>query len=210
MKDALGHGSNAHNRGIDALARPVPVHPNVLRVIQKNPWGASVKPQTGAIPRTGYMVSLPGRTYGTTSDALSGPRGGKIIHDLLPHEFGRAPERQYAPWKLGRRNREGPSRRIGESSEQSDCNQARARSQPDEHLGQRAQEADQYRRHGRLTWMCQHGMKRCPTMMRLSAWAMVIPRASVRLLMTAFRAVAAGRARARLRERTDRLRRDRN
>jgi len=50
MKDALGHGSNAHNRGIDALARPVPVHPNVLRVIQKNPWGASVKPQTGRDP----------------------------------------------------------------------------------------------------------------------------------------------------------------
>lgn len=81
MKDELGHGSNAHNTGIAKLSAPVQVHPNVLRVIQKNPWGASVKPQTGEVPRTGYMVSLPGRTYGTTSAELSGPKGTKIIND---------------------------------------------------------------------------------------------------------------------------------
>lgn len=81
MKDAKGHGSNAHNSGIAKLPGVLPVHPNVLRVIQKNPWGASVKPQTGVVPKTGYMVSLPGRTFSTTAAELSGPKGEKIIRD---------------------------------------------------------------------------------------------------------------------------------
>ena len=78
-KDALGHGSNAHDSGIAKLGTPVTIHPNVLRVIQKNPWGASVKPQTGEVPRTGYMVSIPGRTYSTTASELAGPKGPEII-----------------------------------------------------------------------------------------------------------------------------------
>ena len=86
-KDAGGHGSNprggpAHSAGVNKIGQPVSVHPNVLRVIQKNPWGASVKPQTGQVPKTGLMVSIPHRTYSTTATELSGPKGQQIIQDF--------------------------------------------------------------------------------------------------------------------------------
>jgi hypothetical protein len=86
MKDALGHGSETrggtHASKVDQIGRPVQVHPNVLRVIQKNPWGASVKPQTGVVPKTGTMVSVQGRTFSTTAAELAGPRGQQIIRDF--------------------------------------------------------------------------------------------------------------------------------
>lgn len=80
MKDAKGHGSDAHGSGIaKAVPNRLRVHPNTLRVIQKNPWGASVKPQTGVVPTKGYMVSLAGRTAFPTAIDLAGPRGSQII-----------------------------------------------------------------------------------------------------------------------------------
>jgi hypothetical protein len=83
MKDALGHGSEGrglHAGGVNKIGN-LAVHPNALRTIQKNPWGASVKPQTGVSPTTGYMVSVPGRTQSPTSAALAGPQGAGIIRD---------------------------------------------------------------------------------------------------------------------------------
>lgn len=83
MKDALGHGSNSrgsHSSGVDRIGN-LSIHPNVLRTIQKNPWGASVKPQTGKSPTTGYMVSLPGRTQSPTASALSSTQGEGIIRN---------------------------------------------------------------------------------------------------------------------------------
>lgn len=85
MKDAKGHGSDprgSHSGGINKLPGVLPVHPNTLRVIQKNPWGASVKPQTGEQPTTGYMVSLPNRTRFADPSELSGPRGPQVISNF--------------------------------------------------------------------------------------------------------------------------------
>jgi len=83
MKDALGHGSEGrglHTAGVNKLGN-IQVHPNALRTITKNPMGASVKPQTGKSPTTGYMVSLQGRTQSPTAAALSGPQGTGILRD---------------------------------------------------------------------------------------------------------------------------------
>lgn len=83
MKDALGHGSNprgAHASKLEQIGN-LRLHPNVLRVIQKNPWGASVKPQTGKQPTSGFMVSVPGRTRYVEATELSGPKGEKIVRD---------------------------------------------------------------------------------------------------------------------------------
>ena len=81
MKDAKGHGSNAHNAGIASLPGVMQLHPNALRVITKNPWGASVKPQTGDVPTRGYMVSVPGRTKFVDAKELAGPQGSSILRD---------------------------------------------------------------------------------------------------------------------------------
>lgn len=81
MKDAKGHGSNAHMSGINAIG-VLPVHPNVARVIAKNPWGASVKPQTGKVPTSGYMVALPGRTQYVTTTELQGPGAGALLRQF--------------------------------------------------------------------------------------------------------------------------------
>jgi hypothetical protein len=62
MKDALGHGSNAHNAGIASLGKKLAVSSKVIKVVKKNPYGFSVKPQTGVQPKDGYMVSLPGHS----------------------------------------------------------------------------------------------------------------------------------------------------
>lgn len=61
MKDAKGHGSNAHNAGINTIGK-VLLHPNVINAVKKNPDGFSVKPSTGQMPKSGYMVSMPGHT----------------------------------------------------------------------------------------------------------------------------------------------------
>lgn len=63
MKDAKGHGSNAHNSGIDKLA--VKLHPQAVMTARNallHSGGFSVKPSTGASPKSGYMVSIPGHT----------------------------------------------------------------------------------------------------------------------------------------------------
>jgi hypothetical protein len=78
MKDALGHGSNAHGAGVANIGK-VALHPNVLRTITKNPGGFSVKPKNGKMPSNGYMVSIPGHTQIVSEAALKGPQGGDII-----------------------------------------------------------------------------------------------------------------------------------
>lgn len=65
MKDALGHGSNAHGAGIANLQNAqlgLKLHPNVFNTVKANPSGFSVKPTTGEMPTKGYMVSIPGHT----------------------------------------------------------------------------------------------------------------------------------------------------
>lgn len=65
MKDARGHGSNAkgvHNTGINNIGN-VSLHPNVFTAVKQNPNGFSVKPRTGQMPTSGYMVSIPGHTH---------------------------------------------------------------------------------------------------------------------------------------------------
>jgi hypothetical protein len=80
MKDALGHGSNArgtHAQGIEKLG--VRLHPNVLTTVNKNPGGFSVKPKTGKMPTSGYMVSIPGHTKIVSEADLKGPRGAALL-----------------------------------------------------------------------------------------------------------------------------------
>jgi hypothetical protein len=78
MKDAKGHGSNAHNSGIDAATKPVALHPSVLAHIQQNPGGFSVRPN-GSTPSTGYMVSVPGRGRVLSESDLKGPSGRALL-----------------------------------------------------------------------------------------------------------------------------------
>jgi hypothetical protein len=75
MKDALGHGSNAHNSGIDRLK--VNVHPAVIAKLAMA--DGSVKPTTGTSPTSGYMVSIPGHTQIVDASALRGPQANEII-----------------------------------------------------------------------------------------------------------------------------------
>lgn len=101
MKDAKGHGSNAHGSGIaKAVPAVLRVHPNTLRVIQKNPWGASVKPQTGTVPTSGYMVSLAGRTAFPAATDLAGPRGPQIISNYARTNSDKltAPDMHIGSW----------------------------------------------------------------------------------------------------------------
>jgi len=61
MKDAKGHGSDAHGAGVAQVGQPIPVAAKVAGVIQRNPNGFSVTP-SGQVPTNGFMVSVPGRT----------------------------------------------------------------------------------------------------------------------------------------------------
>lgn len=81
MKDAKGHGSNkrgTHAAGTDRVGN-IALHPRVLGTITKNPNGFSVKPSSGAQPRTGFMVSLPGRTQIVSAADLRGARGKALL-----------------------------------------------------------------------------------------------------------------------------------
>src|SRR5258706_380302 len=63
MKDALGHGSNAHNSGIAKLN--IKLHPQAAMTARQalsHSGGFSVRPGTGASPKSGFMVSIPGHT----------------------------------------------------------------------------------------------------------------------------------------------------
>jgi len=80
MKDALGHGSNAHGAGIASIGN-IKLHPKVIKTITKNPGGFSVRPTNGAMPKSGYMVSIPGHTQIVNESALAGPGGEHVIQD---------------------------------------------------------------------------------------------------------------------------------
>jgi len=78
MKDALGHGSNAHNSGVAKIGK-LPLHPSVIKTVTGNPGGFSVRPTNGRMPSNGFMVSIPGHTQIVSEKALSGPQGHEII-----------------------------------------------------------------------------------------------------------------------------------
>lgn len=78
MKDALGHGSAAHGSGIAKVGN-LQLHPKVLKTITKNPGGFSVRPTNGTMPKSGYMVSIPGHTQIVSESDLSGPGGQQVI-----------------------------------------------------------------------------------------------------------------------------------
>lgn len=117
MKDAKGHGSNGgHSSGINKLPGVVAVHPNTLRVIQKNPGGASVKPQTGETPTTGYMVSLQGRTAFPSAADLAGAGGSKIISNFARTNADKlnAPDMHIGSWSDGNKVHLDVSQNIGD------------------------------------------------------------------------------------------------
>lgn len=76
MKDAKGHGSNAHNSGIAKIGK-IMLHPNAIKTVAQA--DGSVKPTTGTSPRSGYMVSIPGHTEVVDADALKGPQAADIV-----------------------------------------------------------------------------------------------------------------------------------
>jgi hypothetical protein len=76
MKDALGHGSNAHTSGIAKIGK-MALHPRAISLIAKA--DGSVKPTTGKSPASGYMVSIPGHTQIVDADALRGMHASAII-----------------------------------------------------------------------------------------------------------------------------------
>jgi hypothetical protein len=78
MKDAKGHGSNAHNRGIAKIGKMM-LHPNAIKAVAHS--DGSVKPTTGAVPRTGYMVAIPGHTQIVDAEALRSAHADAIIRD---------------------------------------------------------------------------------------------------------------------------------
>lgn len=85
MKDAKGHGSNkrgVHAGGIERIGKPLRLASNILTEIRANPGGFSLKPQDGAKPTGGYMVSLPGHTAIVRESDLSGPHAEKILAEF--------------------------------------------------------------------------------------------------------------------------------
>lgn len=86
MKDALGHGSNAHNAGIEKLN--IKLHGKVLKTISKNPNGFSVRPTNGKIPKSGFMVSIPGHSKILHASDLVGERGAQIVQQYARENAG--------------------------------------------------------------------------------------------------------------------------
>ena len=87
MKDALGHGSNAHNSGVASIGN-IKLHPKVLKTITKNPGGFSVRPTNGLMPKAGYMVSIPGHTQIVSEADLRGPNGARLISEYARQHAG--------------------------------------------------------------------------------------------------------------------------
>jgi len=77
MKDAKGHGSNAHNAGIAAIGK-IKLHPNVNKLAHVD---GSVKPTTGKSPKSGYMVSIPGHSMVVSAAAIKS--SGQRATDML-------------------------------------------------------------------------------------------------------------------------------
>lgn len=62
MKDAKGHGSDAHSAGVNKIGRIPPVSPKAIEIIKERAMtGFSVKPD-GTVPTKGFQVALQGRT----------------------------------------------------------------------------------------------------------------------------------------------------
>jgi hypothetical protein len=80
MKDAKGHGSDAHSSGVNKVGQPV--SQKVLDTIRSNPNGFSVT-LGGEQPKGGYMVSMPGHSMILDANELAGPNGAKIIQDYV-------------------------------------------------------------------------------------------------------------------------------
>jgi len=99
MKDAKGHGSNAHNSGIANIGK-LRLHPNVIKTVVRNPGGFSVKPVNGQQPESGYMVSIPGHTQIVSEAALRGPQGRDIISQYANEHAGvlRDPKAHIGGW----------------------------------------------------------------------------------------------------------------
>jgi hypothetical protein len=85
MKDAKGHGSDAHQAGVNQVGQAV--HPKVLDAIRSNPNGFSVTPQ-GETPKGGYMVAVPGRTQIVNAEDLAGPHGPHIVGSFVAQHAG--------------------------------------------------------------------------------------------------------------------------
>lgn len=90
MKDAKGHGSNKrgiHSAAVDRIGN-IPLHPNVLNMIRKNPGGFSIKPMNGRAPKSGFMVAAPGHTRIVRESDLSGPQGSRILTQFANEHAG--------------------------------------------------------------------------------------------------------------------------
>lgn len=85
MKDVKGHGSNKrgetaqHAQGTNKIG-VVPIHPKALKALI-NRASVSVKPATGAQPKSGFMVAHPGGAV-VSQRTLSGPRGEALLRDF--------------------------------------------------------------------------------------------------------------------------------
>lgn len=82
MKDAKGHGSNPrgdHSAGVDKIG-VINIHPKAIAMLARR--DATVKPETGAQPRAGFMVGTLGREQVVNPDAFSGPRGVALLKDF--------------------------------------------------------------------------------------------------------------------------------
>lgn len=97
-KDALGHGSNAHQGGVSAVGLSV-----VQSCARANCPGFSVSPK-GVQPKSGYLVSLPGRTQFASAQKLAGPAGRTIVENYARKNadaFRASPNMNIGGWSHG-------------------------------------------------------------------------------------------------------------
>lgn len=90
MKDAKGHGSNkrgTHSAGVDQVGN-IQLHKSVLSTISKNPNGFSIRPESGKLPKSGFMVSIPGHSKILRASDLVGDRGAKIVQQYAREHSG--------------------------------------------------------------------------------------------------------------------------
>ena len=78
MKDALGHGSNAHGSGVDKIGRPV-LSPKVVQgILNTKPGeGFTMRLKDGEAPTKGYQVAIPG--HALPAPIGSAPTGEKEL-----------------------------------------------------------------------------------------------------------------------------------
>ena len=85
MKDAKGHGSDAHQTGVNKVGKPL--LQKVLDTIRNNPEGFSVTLE-GDQPKSGYMVALPGHSEILNAGDLHSERGPSIINGYVAAHAG--------------------------------------------------------------------------------------------------------------------------